>query len=640
MIKLSRILALNRSVACRQSTVEAAATLLAALSVATVPTPAAAQNEAGKPSGDVQYVTGGSQSSPLQIPRGPAAGPKGEWRLPALDYANSRYSELDQIDRDNVNQLQVVATASTGIAKGHEGQPLVVGDTMYVVTPFPNYLIAYDLSKPGFPIKWKFEPHPDPTAVGKACCDVVNRGASYSAGLIVYNTLDAHVVAVHEDGSLAWKTQVGNVDEGETTTMAPLIANGVVITGNSGGELGVRGWVKGLDLKTGRVLWTGYNSGPDKETLMDSPDFHPYYKKDQGKDLGVSSWAPDQWQLGGGTVWGWISYDPTENLIYYGTGNPGVWNADQRPGENKWSISIIARNPQTGEARWAYQLVPHDAWDYDEIMENVLVDMPWNGRMRKLLIHPGRTGFVFVLDRVTGELLSAEKFYPQTNWASGYNVETGYPTIDPAKRTHAGQTTYNICPSSTGAKEVFPSAVSPRTGLLYIPAHDFCMQYKGMEANYIAGTPYLGADVLMQPGPTGNRGALVAWDIANAKPAWRIEEHWPILSGVLTTASNLVFYGVTDGWFKAADATNGKVLWQFKTGSGIIADPITFNGPDGRQYVAVYSGIGGWVGANVFASISADDPTAALGTTGAAADLKKVTAPGDTLYVFALPQKR
>ena len=623
------------------SSAGAAGALLAALVVAAA-TPAVAlgQQIAAAPAGGIRYVSGADPSASLKIARGPAAGQKGEWRLPALDYANSRYSELDRINRDNVSQLQVVGTASTGIAKGHEGQPLVVGTTMYVVTPFPNYLIAYDITKPGFPMKWKFEPHPDPIAVGKACCDVVNRGASYSDGLIVYNTLDANVVAVREDGSLAWSTRVGNVASGETLTMAPLIANGVVITGNSGAELGVRGWVKGLDLKTGRVLWTGYNSGPDKETLMDGASFHPFYQKDQGKDLGVSSWSPDQWQLGGGTVWGWISYDPTENLIYYGTGNPGVWNADQRPGENKWSISIIARNPQTGEARWAYQIVPHDAWDYDEIMENVLVDMPWQGRMRKLLVHPGRTGFVFVLDRVTGELLSAEKFYPQANWASGYDLKTGYPNIDPAKRTHEGQTTYDICPSSTGAKEVFPSAVSPRTGLMYIPAHDFCMQYKGMQANYIEGTPYLGADVLMRPGAGDNRGTLVAWDIANQKIAWRIEEHWPILSGVLTTASDLVFYGVTDGWFKAADATNGKVLWQFKTGSGIIANPITFSGPEGRQFVAVYAGIGGWVGANVFASISADDPTAALGTTGAAADLKKVTAPGDTLYVFALPDKQ
>ncbi|MBN1239391.1 MAG: PQQ-dependent dehydrogenase, methanol/ethanol family [Gammaproteobacteria bacterium] len=590
---------------------------------------------------DVEYVTGGDGSgNGMRIARTAAAGPPGEVWLPTGDFANSRYSELDQITTENVANLQVETTWSTGIPRGHEGQPLVVGDTMYVVTPYPNYLFAYDMTQPGFALKWKFEPHPDPTAVGKACCDIVNRGASYADGKIVYATLDTNVVAVDaEDGSLLWKTRLGNVEEGETTTMAAMIVKDKVIVGNSGGELGVRGWLKGLDLDTGEVLWTAYSTGTDEETLMAGEQFEPFYPKDQGEDLGVSSWPPDQWKLGGGTVWGWISYDPTEDLLYYGTGNPGVWNPDLRPGENKWSISIIARDPDDGQARWAWQVVPHDAWDYDEIMENILVDMPWNGEMRKLLVHPGRTGFVFVLDRVTGELLSAEKFHQATNWADEYDLETGYPLVNEAKRTHLGQTTFDICPSSTGAKEFVPSALSPRTGLLYIPAHNFCMSYKAIEANYIAGTPYLGADVVMKPGPGNYKGKLVAWDVAEAREVWRVEEPYAVYSGVLATAGDVVFYGTLDGWFKAVDATNGEELWKFKTGSGIVGNPITFLGPDGRQRIAIYSGIGGWVGANAFESISADDPTAALGTTGAAADLKKVTAPGDLLYVFSIPEQ-
>lgn len=587
----------------------------------------------------VSYVEGGDGDARMRIARTGHTGPEGDWWLPALDYANSRYSELDRINTDNVKQLEAVSTWSTGINRGHEGQPLVVGETMYVVTPFPNYLLAFDISEPEFKMKWKYEPHPDPTAVGKACCDVVNRGAAYADGRVVFNTLDAHVVAVDaESGEEIWRTTVGNVNEGETMTMAPLIVKDKVIVGNSGGELGVRGWLKGLDLETGEVLWTAYNTGPDEETLMTDPDFKPYYAKDRGEDLGAKTWPSEQWKLGGSTVWGWISYDPQADLVYYGTGNPGVWNADMRPGDNKWSASIIARDPDDGQARWAYQIVPHDAWDYDEIMENILVDMPVDGEMRKLLIHPGRTGFVFVLDRLTGELLSARKFYPYTNWAQGYDLETGLPDIDPEKRTHEGRMTYDICPSSTGAKEVFPSAISPRTGLLYIPAHNFCMNYGGLEANYIAGTPYLGADVLMYPGPGGYRGALIGWDVAAAKPAWSIREPYPITAGVLATAGDLVFYGTTDGWFKAADARNGDVLWKFKTPSGIVGNPMTFLGPDGRQYVAIYSGIGGWIGANVFEAISADDPTAALGTTGAVADLKKVTAPGSDLFIFALPE--
>lgn len=587
----------------------------------------------------VNYI--GGDGSEIRIPRTEAAGPGGKWWLPGLDFANSRYSQLNEITTENVSRLESVSNWSTGINHGHEGQPLIVGDTMYVVTPFPNYLLAFDISQPGFALKWKFEPHPDPTSVGKACCDIVNRGASYADGKIVYNALDNHVVAVNaKTGKLEWQTKVGNVNQGETMTMAPLIVKDKVITGNSGAELGVRGWLKALDLKTGKVLWTAYNTGPDEETLMTGPDFKPYYSKDQGDDLGMKTWPSDQWKLGGATVWGWISYDPELDLVYYGTGNPGVWNPDIRPGDNKWSISIIARDPDTGQARWAYQVVPHDAWDYDEIMENILVDMPWKGQMRKLLIHPGRTGFLFVLDRATGELLSAEKFHPPTNWASSYSLETGLPDVDETKRTHMGQTTYDICPSSTGAKEVFPAAISPQTGLLYIPAHNFCMNYGAIEANYIAGTPYLGADVFMYPGPGPDRGELIAWDMTQQKKVWSIKEKYPLQGGVLTTAGKLVFYGTTDGWFKAADAQSGEVLWKFKVSSGIVGNPVTFTGADGRQYVAIYSGIGGWVGANAFESLSADDPTAALGTTGASADLKKVTATGSTIYVFALPSQQ
>jgi hypothetical protein len=269
--------------------------------------------------------------------------------------------------------------------------------------------------------------------------------------------------------------------------MAPLIVKDKVIVGNSGGELGVRGWVAALDLATGKELWRAYHSGPDADVRI-GPGFKAFYAKDQGKDLGVSSWPPDQWKLGGGTAWGWISYDPTLDLIFYGTGNPGVWNPDMRPGDNKWSCTIFARSPDDGMARWAFQISPHDAWDYDEIMENVLVDMQWHGQMRKLLVHPGRTGFVFVLDRESGELLSAEKFEP-VNWAERYDLATGAAVEVPEKRTREGAVTRDICPSSTGGKEVIPSAFSPRTGLLYIPAHNTCMDYEGMEANYIAGTP-------------------------------------------------------------------------------------------------------------------------------------------------------
>lgn len=560
----------------------------------------------------------------------------GEWTLPAGDFANTRYSPLDQINTKNVNNLKIVGTMSTGIPHGHEGQPLVVNGTMYVVTPFPNNLIALDLTKPGFPMKWMYEPRPDPEAQGIACCDVVNRGASYGDGKIVFATLDNNIIAVDANsGKQVWRTLVGDINVGETTTGAPLVVKNVVITGDSGGELGVRGKVVGLDLKTGKVIWTAYSTGPDKDVLIGS-NFKPFYQKDQGKDLGVSSWPADGWKLGGGTVWGWISYDPETDLIFYGTGNPGTWNPDMRPGDNKWGISIFARKPETGEAVWAYQVVPHDAWDYDEIMENIAVDMNWHGQMRKLLIHPGRSGFVFVLDRQTGELLSAEKFQP-VNWAKQYDLKTGLPEVDPAKVTHTGVYARQVCPSSTGGKEFVPSSLSPRTGLLYIPAHNTCMDHEGLEANYIAGTPYLGSSTTMYPGPGGYQGELVAWDIANAKQVWGIKEpDFPVYSGVLTTGGDLVFYGTMDGWFRAVDAHNGTVLWQTKLASGIVGDPISFKGPDGRQYIAIYSGIGGWMGAAAFPGLSLDDPYAALGITGAMKKIKQVTGPGDLLYVFSL----
>jgi PQQ-dependent dehydrogenase (methanol/ethanol family) len=562
--------------------------------------------------------------------------PNGQWTLPAGDYANTRFSPLDQINTSNVKNLKVVGTMAVGIPHGWEGQPLVVNNTMYVITPYPDDLIALDLTKPGFPMKWKYEPLPDPRSQGVACCDTVNRGGTYADGKIVYATLDNNVVAVDANtGQQVWRTQTGDIHLGETTTMAPLVVKNVVIVGDSGGELGVRGKVTALDLKTGKLLWRAYNSGPDQDVLI-GPNFHPFYPKDQGKDLGVSTWPPDAWKIGGGTVWGWISYDPGMDLIFYGTGNPGPWNPDMRPGDNKWTITIWARKPETGEAVWAYQIIPHDAWDYDEIMENIPVDMQWHGQMRQLLLHPSRNGFMLVLDRKTGELLSAEPFQP-VNWAKGFDLKTGLPEIDPAKVTHTGVIAREVCPSSTGGKEYVPSAFSPRTGYLYISAHNTCMDHESIQANYISGTPYLGSSTTMYPGPGGYQGEFLAWDVAHAKVAWGIKDPLlPVYSGVLATGGDVVFYGTMEGWFRAVDAHTGALLWQFKTSSGIIGDPITFKGPDGRQYVAVYSGVGGWMGAVAFPSISVDDPYAALGVTGAMSNIKKITAPGAVLYVFSL----
>jgi lanthanide-dependent methanol dehydrogenase len=560
----------------------------------------------------------------------------GQWTMPAGDYGNLRYSPLSRINTSNVHSLHVVANMSDGIPHGHEGGPLVVGSTMYMVTPYPNNLYAFDLSKPDFPMKWEYQPHPDIESVGVACCDVVNRGASYADGKIIYNLLDAHTVAVDaQTGKELWRTQVGDIHYGETTTMAPIVVKNVVLVGNSGGELGVRGKLTALDVKTGKVLWTAWSTGSDEDVRI-GPDFKPFYAKDKGKDQGIKTWNPGQWKIGGGTIWGWISYDPELNLIYYGTGNPGPWNPDMRPGDNKWTCTIWARDADTGMAKWAWQGSPHDQWDYDEIMENVLVDMPWHGQMRKLLLHPGRNGFMFVLDRTNGELLSASQYEP-TNWATGYDVKTGLANEVKEKETHFGKYTKDICPSSTGSKDFIPSSFDPRTGYLYIPAHNTCMDYMGTAVNYIAGTPYLGASVRMYPGPGNYQGELMAWDVTQGKKVWSITDpDLPVYSGVLSTGGDLVFYGTMEGWFRAVDAHSGKILWQFKTPSGIVGNPMTFTGPDGKQYVAVYSGVGGWMGAVAFPDMSTDDPYAGLGVVGTMKKIKALSPPGDMLYVFGL----
>jgi PQQ-dependent dehydrogenase (methanol/ethanol family) len=555
--------------------------------------------------------------------------------MPARDYASTRFSGLDQIDTTNVRRLKLAWTFSTGIARGHEAAPLVVGSTMYLVTPFPNTLFALDLAHSG-QTRWTYRPPLQHAAQGVACCDVVNRGAAYSDGRVFFNTLDDQTVAVDaETGREVWRIRVGDINRGETMTMAPLVVKDRVLVGNSGGEMGVRGWLTALDAATGEIAWRAYSTGPDDEVLI-GPGFRPFYARDRGKDLGVTTWPPDAWRIGGGTVWGWISYDPELDLVYYGTGNPGPWNPEQRPGDNKWTAGIFARDPDTGAARWFYQWSPHDLHDYDGINENVLLDLPVGGRTRKVLVRPERNGYMYVLDRATGEVLSADPFVPITS-SLGVDVETGAYLPNPEKSPRLGKVVRDICPASPGAKDWQPSAYSPRTGLLYVPHNNLCMDVESVEANYIAGTPYVGMNVVMKAGPGGHRGEFTAWDPVRRRPAWRVRERFPVWSGALATAGDLVFYGTMDGWFKALNARTGELLWQLRTGSGVIGQPISYRGPDGKQYIAVFSGVGGWAGAIVAGDLSPEDSTAALGFVGAMSDLPQHTSKGGTLYVFALP---
>ncbi len=564
------------------------------------------------------------------------AGAPGEWTLPARDYAASRYSPLGQITPAHAGRLRVVWSFTTGALRGHEGQPLVVGNTMYVVTPYPNVLYAFDLTREGYPLRWKYRPDVNPAVQGTACCDVVNRGAVYWDGKIIYNLLDDRTVAVDAaTGRPVWITKLGDVDHGETITMAPLVVHGKVLVGNSGGEYGVRGWLKALDARDGHVVWTGYSTGPDRDVLIDS-SFRPFYATERGRDLGVSSWPADAWRTGAGAVWGWLSYDPSTNLVYSGTSNPGPWNTKQRPGDNTWTAALLARDADTGRLRWAFQETPHDEWDYDGMAEPILVDLPVRGRTRHVVVRFDRNGFVYVLDRGTGELLSATPFVPVT-WARGVDLRTGRPLVDPAKETGEGRSAKGICPSLEGGKDQQPAAYSPRTGLFYVPTNNICMDFTARRVTYIAGTPYIGASAPYSPGPGGNLGEFMAWDAANGRKVWGIKEPYPVWGGALTTAGGVVVYGTLDGWVKVVDDRTGRLLWKLHAGSGIVGNPIAYLGPDGKEYIALYSGIGGDMGLLLSGDTRSDDPNDLRAPpTSFMPDLARHTSWGGGVWVFGL----
>ena len=568
--------------------------------------------------------------------QGAVSADDGNWAMPGKNYASTRFSALNEITPANANRLGVVFTFSTATTHGYEAPPLVVDGTMYLITPYPNYLYALDLTKPGAPTKWVFKPKPAAASQGVACCDTVNRGAVYDGGKIFFNTLDGYTIAVDaKSGQMAWRTKLGDIQKGETITMAPMVASGKVLVGNSGGEMGVRGWIAALDEGSGRVAWKAFNTGPDKDVLI-GPKFKPAYASERGTDLGVKTWPPEAWKIGGATVWGWISYDPALGLIYYGTSNPGPWNPEQRPGDNKWATGTFARDVNTGEAVWFYQSTPHDLFDHDDINESILADIPWGGARRPVLLRPARNGFFYVQDRRTGQVLSATP-YGYINSAKGVDLKTGRYMPVAEKEPKAGRVVRDICPAAPGMKDWNPAAFSPATGLVYIPHLNLCMDEGVMEANYISGTPYVGADVKMYAGPGGNRGVFTAWDPVRRRAVWEIKEDLPLWSPALATAGGLVFYGTMDGWFKAVDARSGKLVWQFKAGSGIIGQPISYRGPDGHQYIAVVAGVGGWAGAVVAGKMDTRDPTGALGFANATKDLPMKTTAGGMLYVFALP---
>ncbi|WGS18900.1 MULTISPECIES: lanthanide-dependent methanol dehydrogenase XoxF5 [unclassified Bradyrhizobium] len=570
-----------------------------------------------------------------------AKNPK-DWVMPAGDYANTRYSKLNEINASNVGKLQVAWTFSTGVLRGHEGGPLIIGNTMYVHTPFPNKVYALDLSQES-KIIWSYEPKQDPNVIPVMCCDTVNRGLAYADGKIFLHQADDTLVALDsKTGKVAWSVKNGDPKKGQTGTSAPLVVKDKVLVGTSGGEFGVQCSMTAYDVKDGKQVWKAYSEGPDSELLFN--DKTTALGKPVGKDSSLKTWQGDQWKIGGGCTWGWIAYDPELDMVYYGSGNPSTWNPKQRPGDNKWSMTIFARNPDTGIAKWVYQMTPHDEWDYDGVNEMILTDQKIDGKERKLLTHFDRNGLAYTLDRTDGELLVAEKYDPKVNWTSGVDMNKSSPTygrpkvLDAASTEKGGEdhNTKGICPAALGTKDEQPAAYSPETQLFYVPTNHVCMDYEPFKVSYTAGQPYVGATLSMYPPPGDkNMGNFIAWDAKTGKIVWSDPEEFSVWSGALATAGGVVFYGTLEGYLKAVDAKTGKELYKFKTPSGIIGNVTTYE-HNGKQYIAVLSGVGGWAGIGLAAGLT--DPTAGLGAVGGYAALSNYTALGGTLTVFALPQ--
>jgi len=580
-----------------------------------------------------------------------------QWVHPSGNYNGQRYSKLDQINAGNVNNLRVAWQFSTGVLRGHEGGPLVLGDVMYIHTPIPNIVFALDLNDHGR-IIWRYNPvvggkYPGGQTQARVtsvmCCDNVNRGVAYAGGKIFTYIADTTLIALDaKSGNELWRATaldsgVGNRGlSASTGTSAPIVVGSNVMVGCSGAEFGVRCSMTAYNVDSGKKVWRAYSMGPDKDILVD-PKKTTHLGKPVGKNSSLNTWKGDQWQIGGGSLWGFWAWDPNANLLYYGTGNPSTWNPVVRPGDNKWSMTIMARNPETGMAKWLYQMTPHDEWDYDGINEMILADIDVKGKKRKTLVHFDRNGFAYTMDRVTGELLVAEKYDPMVNWATHIDMKTGRPAlVDRYGTDHGGKgtdfVTTDICPAALGVKDQQPASFSQQTGLFYVPANHVCMNYEPFKVTYTPGDAYVGANLDMFAGPGGYMGNFTAWDAGKGKIVWQINEPFSVWSGVLTTAGGIAIYGTLEGWAKAVDAKSGKLLWKVKTPSGIIGNFNTWT-HKGKQQIGVLSGVGGWAGIGVATekNYSESNDQWGLGALGGYRSLANYTQAGGVLTVWQLP---
>ena len=501
-----------------------------------------------------------------------------------------RYSPLDKLNTQTVKNLVPAYALSFGDEKqrGQESQPLVHNGKIFVTASYSR-AFAVD-AKTGEEI-WQYD-HRLPDGI-LPCCDVVNRGGALYDNLFIFSTLDAQLVALDQDtGKVVWKEKMEDYKAGYSNTAAPIIVNGKVITGVSGGEFGIVGKVEARDAKTGKLIWMR----PTVEGHMGTLN---------GQDNGITgelnkTWPGDLWKTGGAATWLGGTYDAETNTLFFGTGNPAPWNSHLRPGDNLYSSSILAIEPDSGKIKWHYQYTPHDGWDFDGVNEFISFDLKQtDGKVVKAGGHADRNGFFYVIDRNKGKLINATPFVNQTTWASKIDLATGRPVYNDDNRpgspseTDKGKSVFSA-PSFLGGKNWMPMAYNPNTDLFYIPANEWGMDIWNEPISYKKGAAYLGAGFTIKPLNEDYIGALRAMDPKTGKIVWEAKNKAPLWGGVLTTAGNLVFTGTPEGYLKAFDAKTGQELWKFQTGSGVVGCPITWE-QDGEQFVAVPSGWGGAV---------------------------------------------
>ncbi len=503
------------------------------------------------------------------------------WPVYGGDTGNTRFSQSTQINASNVDKLKVQWALQLGTLRSQESTPILVGDTLYVTSSFgPKNLFAVN-AKTG-EVKWRYSPEVPKGIDQFACCDVNNRGVAHADGKIFVGRLDAHVAAVDaKTGKELWATKIVDYTQGSVITSPPTLVKNLVITGFGGGEYGARGAIVALDQATGKEVWR-------TSTVP------------QAGEPGGDTWKGDSGKYGGAVAWHIGSYDPKLNLVYYGTSNPAPWSASVRGNDssdigkfsNLYSASVLALNADTGKITWHYQFTPHDAWDYDGVNELVFADLPFDGKKVPVIMQANRNGFFYVIDRASGKLLSAKQYVNGVNWATGIDLKTGAPieTAGNVKRPGFKRKASDVCPNLIGAKNWMPMSYDQKSGLVYIPTMNLCMDMEGIQADYKRGAFYLGVNFdLAKVGAGGHMGGVKAWDPVKQQEVWFNKDELPFTGGMLSTASGLVFHGDIKGWFKALDGKTGKTLWKFNAGSGISAAPMTYT-LDGKQYIAVVSG--------------------------------------------------